>query len=520
MSASSPSDLETLVPSHPLPAAQELDVNLRGESMPGTPDYYAILGVKREATTEQITIAFNQQVERFPADERDPATNPRFRQLVMAYRILSNPESRAAFDQAYEVETKPGTTKALQIQLFPSQNPLPVIDEIQILYLLLDIGANPALLDQRPPINLSLVVDRSTSMAGERINRVKAAASVIAERLEPDDTISVIAFSDFAEVIVPSESAANVNLIKSRISQISTGGATEIQQGLRLGLLELSKTSDDSAINHLVLLTDGHTYGDEADSVRLAQQAAGSGVSISALGIGHEWNDVFLDDLVSASGGTASYLESSEQVITHLEGCVRGLGRAFAHGLQLAMALPPRFEARSIHKLSPALSAIQWSYDAMPLGTLQHGLPLMVLVELGVHPHTAGMTAELGVEVKATVIPTRQRSARFTREIEIEFMHDPPVRMPPPAVIRAVNKLNLYRLNERVWQDVEDGAVEQAARRMEALATRLHEAGETRLAQTALREAKNIARTGHLSPEGRKELKYGTRSLISYDHVS
>jgi Ca-activated chloride channel family protein len=488
--------------------------------MPGTPDYYAILGVKREATTEQITIAFSQQVERFPSEERDPAVNLRFRQLVMAYRILSNSESRAAFDQAYEVETRPGTTKALQIQLFPSQNPLRVIDEVQVLYLLVDIGANPALLDRRPPINLCLVVDRSTSMAGERINRVKAAASVIVDRLGPEDAISVVAFSDFAEVIVPSESATNGNLIKSRISQISTGGATEIEQGLRLGLLELYKMSDDAAINHLVLLTDGHTYGDEVDSIKLARQAAEDGISISALGIGHEWNDAFLDDLVSVSGSAASYLESSEQVITHLEQCVRGLGRAFAHGLQLAMALPARFAARSVHKLSPAPSPIQWSYDAMPLGTLQHGLPLTVLVELAVHPHTAGMTAKLGVEVKASVIPTRQKFARFAREIELEFMHDPPVRPPPPAVVRAVNKLNLYRLSERVWQDVEEGAVELAARRMEKLATRLHEAGETRLAQTALREARNIARTGHLSPEGRKELKYGTRSLISYDHMS
>jgi Ca-activated chloride channel family protein len=488
--------------------------------MPGTPDYYAILGVKREATTEQIAIAFNRQVERFPPEERDPAVNLRFRQLVMAYRILSNSESRAAFDQAYEVETKPGTTKALQIQLFPSQNPLPVIDEVQVLYLLVDIGANPALLDTRPPINLCLVVDRSTSMAGERINRVKAAASVIVERLGPEDSISVVVFSDFADVIVPCESAANANLIKSRISQISTGGGTEIEQGLRLGLLELYKTSDDSTINHLVLLTDGHTYGDQADSINLAQQAAQKGISISALGIGHEWNDAFLDDLVSASGGSASYLESSEQVITHLEGCVRGLGRAFAHGLQLALALPARFEARSVHKLSPSPSPIQWSYDAMPLGTLQHGLPLTVLVELAVHPHSAGMTAKLGAEIKANVIPTRQRFARFTREIDVEFMHDPPLRPPPPAVVRAVNKLNLYRLNERVWQDVEEGAVEKAAQRMEKLATRLHEAGETRLAQTALREAENIARTGHLSPEGRKELKYGTRSLISYDHMS
>jgi Ca-activated chloride channel family protein len=488
--------------------------------MPGTPDYYAILGVPRQATTEQITLAFNKQVERFPSDKRDPASNLEFRRLVLAYRILSNPDSRAAFNQAYEVETKPGTTKALQIQLFPSHNPLSVLDEVQVLYLLIDIGANPSFLSHRLPINLCLVIDRSTSMAGQRMNQVKAAASAIAERLEPEDSISIVAFSDFADLILPTESVINTNLLRSRISQISTGGATEIQQGLRLGLQELYKSKDDSAINHLILLTDGHTYGDEADSIQLSHQAAGNGISISALGIGHEWNDVFLDELVASSGGTAAYLESSEQVISHLEQCVRGLDRAFANGLHLAMTLPARFEVRSIHKLSPSPSPIQWSYDSMPLGTLQHGLPLTVLVELAIHPHTAGMTARLGVEVEANVIPTRQKFARFVRELDIEFMLDPPPRPPVPAVVKAVNQLNLYRLNERVWKDVEDGAAQEAARRMEYLATRLREAGQTQLAQTAMREAKHIAQTGRLSPEGRKELKYGTRSLISYDNLS
>jgi len=488
--------------------------------MPGTPDYYAVLGVPRGATTEQITLAFNQQVERFPTAERDPAVSLRFRQLVMAYRILSDPDSRTAFDQAYEHEVQPGTTNALQVQLFASHNSLPAITELQVLYLLIDVGANPALLSERPPINLCLVIDRSTSMSGERISQVKAATSAIAERLRPEDSIAVVAFSDYADVIVPSDSAANVNLIRSRTSQISTGGATQIEQGLRLGLMELYKNRDDTVISHLVLLTDGLTYGDEADSIQLARQAADDNISISALGIGHEWNDAFLDELVASSGGTAAYLETSEQVISHLEQCVRGLGRAFAHGLQLAITLPARFEARSIHKLSPAPTPVQWSYEAMALGTLQHGLPLTVLAELGVHPHTAGMTARIGVEIRANVIPTRQKFARFSREIELEFMLDPPVRPPLPAVVRAVNKLNLYRLNERVWQEVEQGAVEDAANRLERLATRLHEAGQTQLAQTAQREAENIARTGHLTPEGRKELKYGTRSLISYDHMS
>jgi len=123
-------------------------------------DYYAILGVLPTAAAAEISIALNRQVKRFPEEARDPAGNPAFRELVVAYRVLSDPERRAAYDKT-RVTSTVGASEALMVQLLVSQADLPAMVEDQVLYLLLSVSANPALVGKKPAVNLSLVIDRS-----------------------------------------------------------------------------------------------------------------------------------------------------------------------------------------------------------------------------------------------------------------------------------------------------------------------------------------------------------------------
>ena len=99
-------------------------------------------------------------------------------------------------------------------------------------------------------------------------------------------------------------------------------------------------------------------------------------------------------------------------------------------------------------------------------------------------------------------------------QLTLKFAVDAPRGSLLPAVVQAVNRLNLYQMNEKAWEEVAQGNIEQASRRMERIATHLLRAGEPQLAYTAFAEANNITRTGHLSQEGRMKLKYGTRALI------
>ena len=84
---------------------------------------------------------------------------------------------------------------------------------------------------------------------------------------------------------------------------------------------------------------------------------------------------------------------------------------------------------------------------------------------------------------------------------------------PPPNIVSILGKLAIFKMQEKTMKDLEAGELEKASQRLETMATRLLNIGENELAKAALLEAGRLARTGHLSPEGRKRIRYGTRSL-------
>lgn len=480
------------------------------------PDYYGILGVSPKASRDEITTAFNSRVRRFPKESRDPARNKPFRRLVAAFKILSDPENRRVYDQSLR---RLAQSPSLNLQLFASQTALPALKEQQVQYLLLDVSADQSIVSDRAALNLCLVIDRSTSMQGERISAVKAAADRIIDQLEPDDTISLISFSDRAEVVAPATSASNSKLIKSRLSQMAPSGATEILQGLQAGLHELRRLQDQSAVSHLILLTDGHTYGDEPESIELAIEASKQGVGITAVGIGHEWNDSFLDALVAPSGGTSLYLETPDKLKTLLEERISSLNRTAAKNLMMELTFPLPIQVRSIHTLSPSPRPIDHRPGPMPLGNLDDSAPLSVLMEVIAEPQPPKSSLGLEVGLSADIIATSERGKRFMTGIRLQFEANPPRKPPLPAVVRAVNQLNLYRMNEKAWEDLQQGRADQASVQMERLSARLMNAGQTNLARAARVEADHIARTGRHSEQGRKKLKYGTRALIGHDNL-
>src|SRR5690606_10382149 len=101
----------------------------------------------------------------------------------------------------------------------------------------------------------------------------------------------------------------------------------------------------------------------------------------------------------------------------------------------------------------------------------------------------------------------------FNHTVRLHVLKEIEKQLPPEEIVEAVRTLNMYRMNERVWEDVESGDIDAATQRMRHLTTRLLEAGETQSAQQANLEMDRIATAGTMSLDGRKKLKFGTRAL-------
>jgi Ca-activated chloride channel homolog len=475
-------------------------------------DLYNLLGVQREASNSEIRAAYHQAARRFHPDANsNPGAAEEFKLIADAYAVLSDADRRAAYDASLENSAAP----LLTVRATFSRSPLPVLTEPQVLYAL--IGIEPAIADDlpTPPVNLCLVVDRSTSMQGQRLDQVKAAAMAVIDSLRDVDSFSVIAFSDKAEVVVPAQrGTAEKTLAKARVSTISAGGGTEILQGVLCGLTELHRNLSSSAINHLLLLTDGRTYGDEEDCLLLASLAASDGIVVSALGIGDEWNDRFVDELAGRTGGTVGYISSLDNVAAFIGEHVHRLGNVYAERVTIQAMLDARTQLATVFKVQPEAGPVP-DNQPLRLGTLFKRKPAAILFKFVLPPLPAGDHCIARLVITSDVVSVGRRGERVTLDLALPAVINTPPPAPPPALVEALSRLSQYQMQERAWQQAAQGDLEGAVTRLRTLGTRLMAGGQPELARLTLNEAARLERTSLLSEEAKKQIKYGTRALIS-----
>jgi Ca-activated chloride channel family protein len=471
--------------------------------------YYTILGVPKSASLEDIQDAFSVLADRLPEDA-ETDSNPEYKKLLQAYEVLSDEDRRNIYDSLL-VETTP---PALEANVQISRTKMAVSDSVQQFYLLVEVTPPTHVIRARRPLNLCLVLDRSTSMQGTRLDHLKTAVSLIIDKLAPDDIISIVSYSDRAEVVVDPTHVQNKNQIIGHVRSIQASGGTEIYQGLYAGVEQMRQVSLGQFNNHLILLTDGHTYGDAEQCIELARTASESQIGISAFGIGDEWNDDFLDKLVAPSGGRSAYIEQPAQIVNYLEERIQGLGTIHARNLRLKKAFPEHATLQYGFKLLPFAQPLELGGSELKLGNLEGKGSLALLFELILQPQENEIRITIPIEITAEIPEQNNQIQKITKQVQILVTTAALETAPPKDIVKAVRMLNMYRMNEKVWEDIEAGHVGVAATRLRHLTTRLLEAGEIQLAQQANAETERLNNVGELSEEGRKRLKFGTRAMI------
>jgi Ca-activated chloride channel family protein len=352
-------------------------------------------------------------------------------------------------------------------------------------------------------------------MQGSRLEQTKAAAQRMIDSLSEDDALSIVTFSDKAEVVWPSQLVADPIKTKARVSAIQASGGTEILQGLLAGLAEIEKRRTQYAVNHVILLTDGQTYGDEDRCLSAAEEAARHRIGISAMGIGEDWNDTLLDAIASRCGGVSQYIASTSEIQHFLRERLQGLSSVYADNVRLIFRPTDGTHLKSAFKLAPYIERIPLVNETLALGSLQSDTTVSGIIELVVGPHEAGTHRLAQMELVGN-IPSRQMDDARLRQ-DIVFVFDPNANANTPApsnILSALAKVTIFQMQEGALKALENGDIAGATHRLETMATRLLDMGEHQLARAALLEAGRLARSGNLSPAGRKAIKYGTRSLI------
>ena len=170
---------------------------------------------------------------------------------------------------------------------------------------------------KRTPLNLAVVLDRSGSMTGAKIEKARQAAMGLVDQLAPGDLFSLIAYSDHAEVLVPAQELEDKEAVKSRISHIRPGGSTALYAGVELGATEIQRHLSSRRINRVILLSDGlANVGPSAprDLRQLGHALSERGISVTTIGVGDDYNEDLMAGLAEASDANYYYVKDTERL--------------------------------------------------------------------------------------------------------------------------------------------------------------------------------------------------------------
>lgn len=197
-------------------------------------------------------------------------------------------------------------------------NPILLADQPQKAYLKISLtGFELERPEERAPVNIAIVLDKSGSMSGEKIVRAREAARMAVDRLGSQDIVSVVTYDSTVRVIVPATRASDRESIYRALNEVEAYGNTALFAGVSKGAAELRKFLDRERVNRVVLLSDGLANVGPRTPSELGQLGASlvrDGIAVTTIGLGLGYNEDLMTRLAFNSDGNHYFAESARQL--------------------------------------------------------------------------------------------------------------------------------------------------------------------------------------------------------------
>jgi Ca-activated chloride channel family protein len=272
---------------------------------------------------------------------------------------------------------------------------------------------------RRPRLNLSLVLDRSGSMQGEKLVRAREATAYCIDQLLPTDRLSVVIFDNVVEVLIPSQLAENKTHLKGMLNEVYARNSTALHEAWVRGGMQVSEHLTDGAVNRVSLITDGLANEGLTNVDQIVSQVKGlseRGVGTSTIGIGEDFNEDLLVSMANAGGGNSWHVKAADDMqrifAVELEGLIAQVAHAVTLGLIPADGV----------RLSDVLNDFEMNETGRyKLPNLQAGAPVDVVVQLRVPAMEVGTKLRL-LDLRLGYTPQELKSAEVIKQnLEVEF---------------------------------------------------------------------------------------------------
>lgn len=170
---------------------------------------------------------------------------------------------------------------------------------------------------ERAPLNVALVIDKSGSMSGQKIERAKEAAIQALRRLSPKDIVAVVAFDTEVQVLVPATKLTDIKTIEQKIRALQAGSSTALYGGTQTGAAEVKKFLEKEYVNRVILLSDGQAnVGPDSVAAlgELGSSLGAKGIAVTTFGLGTGYNEDLMTQLARKSDGNHAFIEEADEL--------------------------------------------------------------------------------------------------------------------------------------------------------------------------------------------------------------
>lgn len=205
----------------------------------------------------------------------------------------------------------------------------------------------------RTPLNVSLVLDRSGSMRGDKIRFAKDAAKFLVNQLNHDDYLSIVNYDNDVQVTSVSQFVKNKEYLRQSIDKITDRGSTNLSGGMLEGYSQVKTTKKEGYVNRVLLLTDGLANagitGQEELRRIVEKKYTEEGIALSTFGLGADYNEDLLTMLAESGRANYYFIDSPDKIPALFASELKGLLSVVAQNAIVQIDLPKGLKCEKVY---------------------------------------------------------------------------------------------------------------------------------------------------------------------------
>ncbi|WNZ45872.1 VWA domain-containing protein [Leptolyngbya boryana CZ1] len=368
----------------------------------------------------------------------------------------------------------------------------------------------------RRDLNLSLVIDRSGSMAGAPLHHALKAAESVVDQLEATDTLSVVVYDDVVDVPVAPQAVNDKSALKSAIRRVQAGGLTNLSGGWLKGCEFVKAHLDPQKVNRVLLLTDGHAnmgIQDPRVLTTTSGQKAEEGIATTTLGFAQGFNEDMLIGMARASKGNFYFIQSIDEASEVFSIELDSLRAVVGQNLSVTIELAPGVELLDTLSLAEVTQTAQGA-TVIGLGDLYEREDKLLGLSLSLPSASVGDLPIMKVHYSADVIQDGAiQSVAGTSEIVAKIgTIEESASAASSHILLELSQLTIAKTKETALNLAEQGKHQEAEFALRSLIQNLRSKGLDETFEIAeeieqLDYFANRIAQGVLGNAGRKELR-------------